>query len=48
MQDNSNTNIKRKKILMLTTGGTIASAPTAGGLAPKGSQEILSYMGINP
>ena len=37
----------KKKILMLTTGGTIASAPTEGGLAPQGSNEILSHMGIN-
>lgn len=34
-----------KKILMLTTGGTIASAPGAEGLAPRGSDEILSHLG---
>ena len=34
-----------KKILMLTTGGTIASAPGAQGLAPRGSGEILSHLG---
>ncbi|MBQ3091461.1 MAG: asparaginase [Clostridia bacterium] len=37
----------KKKILMLTTGGTIASAPTEGGLAPQGSNEILSNMGVS-
>lgn len=34
-----------KKILMLTTGGTIASAPGSEGLAPRGSDEILSHLG---
>lgn len=34
-----------KKILMLTTGGTIASAPGDEGLAPRGSDEILSHLG---
>ena len=34
-----------KKILMLTTGGTIASAPGAEGLSPRGSEEILSHLG---
>ncbi|MBQ9966148.1 MAG: asparaginase [Clostridia bacterium] len=37
-----------KKILMLTTGGTIASAPTEDGLAPQGSNEILSHLGLAP
>ena len=40
--------MSKKKILMLTTGGTIASAPTEGGLAPQGSHEILSNLGVNP
>jgi L-asparaginase len=35
----------RKKIILLTTGGTIASAPTAEGLAPLGSAEILEHLG---
>lgn len=40
---------KRKKILMLTTGGTIASTSTDEGFAPGGSSEILSNMGLkNP
>lgn len=34
-----------KKILMLTTGGTIASIPGADGLAPRGSDEIKSHLG---
>ena len=34
-----------KKILMLTTGGTIASADTPEGLAPQGVNEILTNMG---
>ncbi len=34
-----------KRILMLTTGGTIASAPTAEGLIPRGSAEILAHLG---
>jgi len=34
-----------KKILMLTTGGTIASLPTTEGLAPSGADTILSRMG---
>ena len=33
-----------KKILMLTTGGTIASTKGAEGLAPRGSDEILSHL----
>ena len=37
-----------KKILMLTTGGTIASAPSADGLAPRSSSEILSHLGMAP
>ncbi len=36
-----------KRILMLTTGGTIASAPSAEGLSPRGSQEILAHLGIH-
>ena len=34
-----------KKILMLTTGGTIASLPSEEGLAPTGADAILSHMG---
>ena len=34
-----------KKILMLTTGGTIASLPSEEGLAPTGADTILSHMG---
>jgi len=34
-----------KKILMLTTGGTIASVPSAEGLRPLGSEEILRHLG---
>ena len=37
-----------KKLLMLTTGGTIASTPTAEGFAPSGSGEILSHLGLAP
>ena len=33
-----------KKILMLTTGGTIASLPSEEGLAPTGADTILSHM----
>jgi len=33
-----------KKILMLTTGGTIASVPSEEGLRPLGSEEILSHI----
>lgn len=33
------------KLLMLTTGGTIASAPSAEGLQPLGSEEILRHLG---
>ena len=34
-----------KKILLIATGGTIASKPTAGGLVPqKTSEEILNYV----
>ncbi len=34
-----------KKLLMLTTGGTIASVASADGLAPSGSDEILRHIG---
>ncbi len=34
-----------KKILMLTTGGTIASLPSDEGLAPTGAGTILSHLG---
>lgn len=34
-----------KKILMLTTGGTIASRTSSEGLAPAGSDEILRHIG---
>lgn len=34
-----------KKILMLTTGGTIASMPSEEGLAPTGADTILTHMG---
>ncbi|NCB04234.1 MAG: asparaginase [Clostridia bacterium] len=34
-----------KKILMLTTGGTIASRSGSEGLAPEGSEEILRHIG---
>ncbi|MBQ9534305.1 MAG: asparaginase [Clostridia bacterium] len=34
-----------KKILMLTTGGTIASVPSEEGLRPLGSEEILAHIG---
>ena len=33
-----------KKMLMLTTGGTIASVPSAEGLRPLGSEELLSHL----
>ena len=34
-----------KKILLIATGGTIASKPTAGGLVPQiTSEEILNYV----
>jgi len=36
-----------KKLLMLTTGGTIASTSTEEGFAPQGSDEILSHMGFS-
>lgn len=34
-----------KKILMLTTGGTISSVPSTQGLRPLGSEEILRHLG---
>ena len=34
-----------KKILMLTTGGTITSLPSDEGLAPTGAGTILSHLG---
>lgn len=37
-----------KKVLMLTTGGTIASTHTDEGFAPQGSDEILSHLGLAP
>lgn len=36
----------KKKILMLTTGGTIASVPSEEGLRPLGSDEILNHLGL--
>lgn len=36
-----------KKILMLTTGGTIASTSTEEGFAPRGSSEILEHIGFH-